>query len=352
MDAVFTTDHRAHNAAEQVEFGRRWPMSECPERADNIHEALLQDAAFTIHTPVAYGLSPIERVHDPALVRYLETAHREYIAALGEPGASIADAVADTYRHPAMNAGMPAFTEPTGALGRLGYWCFDTTTPIVAGTYAAARGAVDVALTATDFVLSGATASYAVCRPPGHHAPIAGFGGYCYFNNAAISAQHALRAGATKVSILDVDYHHGNGTQQIFWNRGDVQYVSLHGDPERAYPYFCGFANEIGEGRGRGTNLNFALAPACSNEQYAAQLAQAIEAVEQFGPDLLIVSLGVDTYYNDPLGDFALTTESYSEQGTMVRGLDLPTVVVQEGGYDVAAIGDNVVAWLRGLGAA
>ncbi len=324
-------------------------MSENPQRAEAIHQTLLSDVRMTIHLPHEHGLDPIRAVHDPALVRYLQGAWSEYITALGSSGHGIIDAVADTYRHPAMNDGMPAFREPPGPLGRLGYWCFDTTTPIVEGTYVAARGAVDVALTATDFVLQGCAAAYGLCRPPGHHAPVAGFGGYCYFNNAAISAHYALQRGATRVTVLDVDYHHGNGTQQIFWNRGDVQYVSLHGDPYRAYPYFCGFPDELGEGNGRNTNLNFTLSAGCNNAAYATTLQQAIDAIQKFRPDLLIVSLGVDTYCNDPLGDLGLTTDSFREQGSLVKGLGVPTVVVQEGGYDNTTIGVNVMAWLSGL---
>ena len=350
MDWIYSPDHLGHNPTEQVEFGHRWPMSECPQRAENINATLLGDPAFTLHAPTSYGLAPITAVHDNRLVQYLADAWAEYIDALGATAKPIIDAVADTYRHPAMNEGMPPFREPEGALGRLGYWCFDTTTPLLEGTYQAARSAVDVALTATDRVLSGSsTMAYGLCRPPGHHAPVAGFGGYCYFNNAAISAQHALGAGATRVSILDVDYHHGNGTQQIFWSRGDVQYVSLHGDPIRAYPYFCGYEDEVGESRGHHTNLNLTLPIACSDDTYAARLRVGIDAIAKFAPDMVIVSLGVDTYKDDPLGDLAVTTASYQQQGAMVRDLGLPTVVVQEGGYDVEMIGTNVATWLRAL---
>jgi acetoin utilization deacetylase AcuC-like enzyme len=350
MDAIYSPDHRMHDATEQVEFGRRWPMNECPQRAENIHAALTADARFTMLPPDTFGLDPITAVHDPALVAYLATAWREYIDALGSDHGSVLDAVADTYRHPAMNEGMPAFREPPGPLGRLGYWCFDTTTPLMEGTYQAARSAVDVAVTATHRVLHGQRAAYGLCRPPGHHAPVAGFGGYCYFNNAAIAAQRALDDGVAKVTILDVDYHHGNGTQQIFWSRPDVQYVSLHGDPTRAYPYFCGFDDEVGEGRGRQTNLNLTLPPQCNDETYARRLETAIDAIAAFTPEILIVSLGVDTYRNDPLGDLDITTASYAQQGAMVRELGLPTVVLQEGGYDVATIGTNVVTWLAALG--
>ena len=209
-----------------------------------------------------------------------------------------------------------------------------------------------VALTATDLVLYGASTAYGLCRPPGHHAPHAAFGGFCYFNNAAIAAQHALASGAERVTILDVDYHHGNGTQQLFWSRADVQYISLHADPARAYPYFCGFEDETGTLAGLGNNLNLPLEAGCDDSTFLRVLNRACDAIERFDPSLLIVSLGVDTYRNDPLGDFALTTASYGDQGARIAALGRPTVVVQEGGYDLATIGRNVHAFLAGLGGA
>jgi acetoin utilization deacetylase AcuC-like enzyme len=176
------------------------------------------------------------------------------------------------------------------------------------------------------------------------------FGGYCYLNNAAIAAEHVARRTGEPVAILDVDYHHGNGTQQIFYERGDVLYVSLHGDPDRAYPYFSGFAEERGAGAGEGATLNLPLPRACSNEEYLANLGRGLEAIAGFGGGVVVVSLGIDTYGRDPICDLALTTEAYHEAGRRVAALSRRVVVLQEGGYFVPHLGRNVCGWLRGLG--
>jgi acetoin utilization deacetylase AcuC-like enzyme len=174
-------------------------------------------------------------------------------------------------------------------------------------------------------------------------------GGYCYFNNAAIAAEDLARRTGGRVAILDVDYHHGNGTQQIFYARGDVLYVSLHGDPARAYPYFSGYAEETGAGPGTGATRNFPLPVGCGGEEYVANLDRALEAVDAFGEGPVVISLGIDTYRLDPICDLALTTEDYAEVGRRVAALGRPTVVLQEGGYFVPDLGENVRSWLRGL---
>ncbi len=201
---------------------------------------------------------------------------------------------------------------------------------------------------ATDIVLAGDGVAYALCRPPGHHAPRAAFGGYCFLNNAAIAAHHAIARGARRVAVLDVDYHHGNGTQQIFYDRADVLYVSLHADPERAYPYFAGFTDERGTGSGTGATVNLALAPGCDDTGYLATVAQALDAVHRFDPEVVVVSLGVDTYGDDPLSDLAVTAAAYHPAGLAVAALDRPLVVVQEGGYNVNVMGELVRSFLRG----
>ncbi|MFM8721885.1 MAG: histone deacetylase family protein [Acidimicrobiaceae bacterium] len=239
--------------------------------------------------------------------------------------------------------------EPESVNGKLGWWCFETTTPLTMGTYEAARGAVDVAMSATKIVLDGAKNSYGLCRPPGHHATTDLYGGYCFFNNAAIAAHHVASTTGTKVTVLDVDYHHGNGTQQIFYERDDVQFVSLHGDPARAYPYFTGYEDEVGSGKGRGSTLNVPLAARTDDDSYMKALERACESIKKFGPSTIIVSLGLDTFVTDPISDLALTTPGYDRCGALVGELGLPTVVLQEGGYDVDALGANVQSWLHGL---
>jgi acetoin utilization deacetylase AcuC-like enzyme len=238
------------------------------------------------------------------------------------------------------------------AQAQLGRWCFETYTPLVEGSYDAARSAVDVALTATAFVVGGDRAAYGLCRPPGHHAPRAAYGGYCFFNNAAIAAHHVATTTGSRVTVLDVDYHHGNGSQQIFYGRDDVQYVSLHGDPARAYPFHAGFADETGAGRGRGFTLNVPLPARLPDDGYLDALDRAGAVVDRFDPALVVVSLGVDTYFNDPISDLALTADGFEACGRRVAGLGRPTVILQEGGYDLDAIGDNVQRWLAGFSSA
>jgi acetoin utilization deacetylase AcuC-like enzyme len=345
IPVVWSPLHRRHAPTIEVELGRPVAQYELPARADRIHEALAEAPdRFRLLEPVSHGVGPIEAVHEPGLVVFLETAweqvHREE---------GLAEAIPDTVVHPALRAGMGPVPAPAGAAARLGYWCFETMTPLVEGTYDAARGAVDVALTAADLVLRGERVAYGLCRPPGHHAPTAAYGGYCYFNNAAITAHAIATATGTRVTVLDVDYHHGNGTQQIFYERADVQYVSLHGDPNRAYPYFAGYADETGAGRGSGTNLNLPLPPGADDDRYLTALAQAIEAVDAFDPSVLVVSLGVDTFHLDPIADFALSTDAFTRSGAAVAGLARPMVVLQEGGYHLPSIGGNVRAWLDGV---
>ena len=253
-------------------------------------------------------------------------------------------------RCPGLLDGIGNFPEHSTIDSELGRWCFETTTPITEGTYGAARGAVDIAVTAADLVLGGERVVYGLCRPPGHHAPQGLYGGYCFFNNAAIAANHAASTTGSRVTVLDVDYHHGNGTQQIFYRRGDVQYVSLHGDPERAYPYVTGFADETGAGAGAGATLNLPMPVGADDDVFASALATACDAISSFRSDLLVVSLGVDTFHNDPISDLAVTAGGFDRQGDAVAQLGMPTVVVQEGGYDVAALGDNVRRFLTGLG--
>ncbi|MEX2420441.1 MAG: histone deacetylase family protein, partial [Actinomycetota bacterium] len=302
MRVVYGADHLRHAPQHEYLDGRAISNHEVPERAETIRRSLEADEAFAFDAPTEHGVGLIEAVHDPAMLAWLERAWREWRAA-GEQGAEI---IPDTFPLPAYHEGMPpgrSSSSPRAA----GAWVFDAASPIVEGTYEAARSSVDVALTAADLVLAGATFAYGLCRPPGHHAARAMMGGYCYLNNAAIVAEDLVRRTGGRVAILDVDYHHGNGTQQLFYERGEVLYVSLHGDPERAYPYFSGFAEETGSGAGTGANLNLPLPAGCSNDAYLDALARGLEAIERFGDAHLVVSLGIDTYHLDPICDLALT---------------------------------------------
>ena len=347
MQVVYTPAHLGHDPKTGIEQSGIGPAFEHVGRAETIRAALAADPRFEFRAPTEFGLDPVEAVHDPALVRFLSTGWDEYQAAVGPTH----DVTPDVFYRPALRRGMPERTEPASIHGRLGWYCFETTTPLTEGTYVAARSAVDTALTATRSVLDGERATYGLCRPPGHHATSGMYGGYCFFNNAAIAAHHAASTTGTKVTVLDVDYHHGNGTQEIFYERDDVQYVSLHGDPTRAYPYNIGYADETGAGRGAGTNLNVPLPIRTDDDAYVAALQQAMESIVSFGPSMLIVSLGLDTFVTDPISDLAVTADGFERCGRAVAELGLPTAVLQEGGYDVAALGDNVRRWLIGLGA-
>ena len=347
MKVVASSAHLGHANGTEVAWGVPEGHWEAPVRAEVIDAALRRHPdRFAFVTPTDHGRAPLDAVHDPGLVDFLARAWRDFQSIKKQR-----EVFPDTFVHPSIREGMGPTPLPAAVHAQLGYWCFETMTPLVEGTYAAARAAVDVALTAADLVLGGERSAYGLCRPPGHHAPRAAYGGYCYFNNAAISAQMIASTARTRVTVLDVDYHHGNGTQQIFYDRDDVQYVSLHGDPRSAYPYFTGHADEVGTGRGRGSNVNLPLPRKTSDDDFTATLVRALENVDAFDPSVVVVSLGVDTHELDPLGDFRVATESYETHGRLVAALRRPLVILQEGGYHVPSLGDNVRNWLTGASA-
>ena len=349
VKAVYTPRHRSHDVSRETWIGLPVPANEVVARAERIREALLADGGFELVEPTDHGEAPILAVHDQGLLRFLESAwtgvvrtalQRDYL-------------VADTYPSRAMFEGMSdaalaRLREPVAVEGRAGWWGLDTANPIVAGTYDAARGAVDVALTTVDLVLGGEPIAYGLCRPPGHHAARSMAAGYCFFNNAAIAAEAIVREAGQRVAILDLDFHHGNGSQQIFWRRGDVLYASIHGDPARIYPFFLGHADERGEGPGAGMNLNLPLPAGTDDDAYLVALDQALEAIAASPGEVVVVSLGFDTYRDDPICDFALTTPVYHEVGRRVAALGRRMVVLQEGGYHLESLGSNAVNWLRG----
>ena len=347
MKVVYTAAHLLHDPHVEFETSVTHSPWEHIGRAEAIRETLQADARFEFLSPTEWGTAPIEGVHNPGLVKFLGEGWRLY--AEEHPG--VREVVPDVFYRSALRDKMSAGREPQSINGRVGYWCFETTTPLTEGTYEAARGAVNTALTTTRLVLDGENSAYGLCRPPGHHATTDLYGGYCFFNNAAVAAHYVASTTGSKVTVLDVDYHHGNGTQQIFYDRDDVQYVSLHGDPARAYPYSVGFADETGSGRGLGYNKNYPMPLRADDDLFVSALSTACEQIAAFGPAVLIVSLGLDTYITDPISDLAVTTPGMHRCGEVVRQLGLPTVVLQEGGYDVAALGANVHAWLSGLGA-
>jgi acetoin utilization deacetylase AcuC-like enzyme len=348
MKVVYDSAHLLHDPVTEVQCGIPMPMYEVPARAESIRAALAADGEFSFAEPTDHGLGPVTAVHQEGLVRFLEEAWSLWRSHGGGASSMPPQYMPDTVLHPAMREGMGPAPEPSGPVGRIGYWCWETMTPLVPGSYRAARAAVDVALTAADLLLAGDGTVYGLARPPGHHCPRSAFGGYGLLNySAAASAYLADRVG--RVAVLDVDYHHGNGTQQIFYQRADVLYVSLHAHPDRAFPYFIGWPEERGAGAGEGFTLNLPLTAGCPNDVYLATLDKALERIAAHDAAVLVVSLGLDTYGQDPIGDLALSTDVYDQVGRRVAGLGLPTLVLQEGGYFVPKLGENARTWLRGL---
>jgi acetoin utilization deacetylase AcuC-like enzyme len=346
---IASDDHIAHDGLVELVAGQPVPCFESPERVMAIREALLATGDYALEPPTDHGPDPIAAVHSVELIDLVEHAWTDAIAAGRDESRPL---LPDTFLLGAYAAGMALERLPVGRHDRLGAFCFDTATPIVAGTAAAAHAAVDIALTALDRVLSGKPLAYALCRPPGHHAGRSLIGGYCFFNNAAIAAEAVLARGALRVAILDVDFHHGNGTQQIFWERSDVLYVSLHGDPAGTYPYYSGYAVERGDGPGDGTTLNLPLPPGTDGDAYLATLDEALTAIRAFDPDApLILSLGFDTYHADPICNLGLQTDDYARIGSSIASLGMPVVAIQEGGYAIDALGANAVAFLGSLAA-
>jgi acetoin utilization deacetylase AcuC-like enzyme len=345
VKVVYTLRHRLHHPEQEFEHSRFQEPYEVPERVEIIQAELMEDPRYEFVAPDEWGVEPIQAVHDPGLIRFLEEGWQEY----QRTRPYTRDVVPDVFALSALRHGIGAFTEPVSIEARLGYWCYETTTPLTHGSYEAARSSVDVALSAAAAVANGEPHAYGLCRPPGHHASHSLYGGYCFLNNAAVVAEHLVRSIGAKVTVLDLDYHHGNGTQQIFYGRGDVQFVSLHADPDRAYPYHTGRSEESGTGEGFGHTVNFPLPAGVEDIEYLAVLNQALHAVSAFGPELLVVSLGLDTHREDPISDFAISTEGLRSMGAMVAGLGLPTVVLQEGGYAIDLLGINARSWLDGL---
>ncbi|MDX1620330.1 MAG: histone deacetylase family protein [Nitriliruptorales bacterium] len=329
--------HARHDPPHEVNLGRRVaPVWERPARIDALRSGL-GDGEMVAAEP--HGDERLLAVHDQGLVTFLSEAYTSWRDS-GGPEVMIPD----TFPIPRLRDGG---RESPSALGNVGWWCFDTATPVVAGSYEAARAAVDVALTAADRVADGAPLAYALTRPPGHHAGRDYYGGFCLFNAAAVAAQRLTEGG--RVAVLDIDYHHGNGTQDIFWSSDDVLYVSLHAEPGAAYPYFTGFADETGQGAGRGWNRNLPLPRDTDDDAYLDTLDNAIDELDGRDIATLVVSLGFDTYRHDPIGGFDLSRECYGRIGRRIADTGLPTVLIQEGGYDLDSLGPNLATLIGGL---
>ncbi|MBS3961222.1 MAG: histone deacetylase family protein [Sandarakinorhabdus sp.] len=307
------------------------------ESADRVR--LVQDQLPGWEGARDFGVEPLLAVHVPAYLAFLQRAHADWLAA-GRSGDAIGYAFPVVGRRPLKLGRIDA---------ELGSFSFDASTPIAAGTWESAYWGAQAALTALETVIGGDRAAFALCRPPGHHAGSDYMGGYCYLNNAAIVARAAQAKGHARVAILDIDYHHGNGTQDIFYDDGSVFFASIHADPATDYPYFWGHADEVGEGPGQGTTLNVPLPRDMTFEPYVLALDSALAAIAGFGPTMLVLSFGADTYEKDPISHFKLGRADYTAVAARIAALGLPTLIVMEGGYAVADLPSNISAFLAGF---
>ena len=341
MITVHSDEHNLHCGLLDPR-GDEWQVSaECPERANNVLKVIRDQNFGTLMDPTKFGEDKLTRIHAPDYVQFLKDVWPAWLAS-SEKGAN---ARPDTF----VGAGM-RHAETQCIAGKLGRYSFDSTSPFVEGSWQAIRTSANIALTGAELVKRGEQQAFALCRPPGHHATVNYCGGYCYLNNTALASQSLLDGGAKKIAVLDVDYHHGNGTQSIFYERNDVLTISLHADPSLEYPYFLGYADEPGSGAGHGFNVNYPLPFSTDWKQYEVALADAIKQVQRFEPDGLVVALGLDTFVGDPTTHFNIETEDYLRMGKAIASLGLQTLIVLEGGYSVEHIGMNTVKFLTGLG--
>jgi acetoin utilization deacetylase AcuC-like enzyme len=323
-----------HAPARELHNGAFVPFAEHPGRAEAMLAALGPTEA-----PRDHGEAPLLAVHTADYLDFLRSAFAGWQAA-GRPGDAAGYVWPVVRRRPLRLDRIDA---------RLGLHSMDASTPIAEGTWDAAYWSAQTALSALDALLAGERAAFALCRPPGHHAGADYAGGYCYLNAIAIAAEAALAAGGRRVAILDIDYHHGNGTQDIFYGRGNVLFVSIHADPATDYPFFWGHADEAGEGAGKGATLNLPLPRGTELAGFGEALETALARIAAFAPDILLCSYGADTFAGDPISFFRIETADYAVIARRIAALGLPTLVAMEGGYAVDALGANVAAFLSGF---
>lgn len=341
MKIIYSPDHAWHDPKTYFKGGIFHAPQEVPMRAEALLDGL-RAAGHEIIPPSDFGPGPRAAVHTPGYLRFLETIHARWIAG-GLGGEEVL---------PNIHPGRHMTSMPSGIVGEVGHYTTDLSAPVGPRTWEAAVAASNVAVTATRHVLDGlpgvARASYALCRPPGHHAFKDQAGGFCFLNNIAIAADYARRE-VSRVAILDVDVHHGNGTQGIFYERADVFTISLHCDPSDFYPFFSGYAHERGRGAGEGYNLNLPLPPLTADDAYLEYLEDALAALRAYAPDVLFIALGLDAFEKDPLIGLSISTEGFSRIAAAIARLGLPTVLVQEGGYNRDYLGANITSFLGGF---
>lgn len=346
MRAFYHPDQSLHEQLQYMRFGKIVAPKDLPERTERLLGALARHG-IRPERPAAYGVAPILTVHDAGFVHFLETVWQRWTE-LPERGP---EAWPNTFPYwsgrPDESVRPPC--RPTGLIGQIGWYLGDLSVPVGEHCWTSTLRSAETAVAAADSILAGERAAYALCRPSGHHARADRASGFCYVNNTAVAAQR-LRSRFGKVAILDVDAHHGDGTQQIFYRRHDVLTISIHADPANYYPFFTGYADERGNGPGEGFNLNLPLAPGAVGGAMTEAVDKAATAIRAFGADVLVVALGYDAHKDDPIGVLKLEAADFGDIGRRVRALGLPTLVVQEGGYAIEAIGDCLDAFLRGFG--
>lgn len=338
---VFLSDHhRAHFPQAELHGGEFVTPFERPSRVEYVLARLKERGFRDLVAPAPPDLAPIRAMCDPGYLEFLETAWDDWKAE-GFSG----EIIAASFPARRMQTARP----PRNIDGKVGYYALAAETAITRGTWEAATWSAACAQSAVAHVAGGARSAFALCRPPGHHATADMYGGYCFINNAALAAEALRAGGAAKVAVLDIDFHHGNGTQDIFYGRGDVFFASLHGAPEDAFPYFLGYADETGTGDGAGATANYPMAPGTGYDRWGAALDDAIARIRAFGAEALVVSLGVDAFKDDPISFFKLDSPDFTDAGRRIAGLGLPTVFCMEGGYAIEAVGVNTVNVLEGF---
>ena len=335
--------HTLHQGKLEMFRGELVPCFEVPARVEHVLAEIERRGLGPVRQPTSFDDSALHAIHSPRYLDFLAHAWDEWVAL------DLANAARDALPSLWPVRSFRSDVLPANFTARMGLFSFDAGTPLMAGTWAAARSGAGCALSAAQQVADGARAAFALTRPPGHHAGADFFGGYCFLNNAALAAQHLRDRGAARVAVLDIDYHHGNGTQAIFYARPDVLFTSIHGDPNTEYPFYLGYADERGEGAGLGCNQNLPLPRGTGFSVWRAALAQALQGIARFGADALVVSLGLDTFDGDPVAGFKLQSDDYLRVGADIAAAGLPTVFVFEGGYAVAEVGANAVNVLAGF---
>lgn len=343
MQVFYNDRHVLHHGKHEMFRGELVPCFEVPARADFVLQELRARGFDAVRSAPDLSIEILQRVHAPRYLDFLSTAWQEWVAL--DPRNAERDALPSYwpirgFRSDVLPASFPA---------RLGLFSFDAGSPLTAGTWEAARQGAACAVAGARALLAGERSAFVLTRPPGHHAGHDFFGGYCFINNAAVAAQFLRDQGLQRVAILDIDYHHGNGTQAIFYERGDVFFASVHGDPHTEYPYYLGYADERGNGAGLAANLNLPLPKGTGFERWRDALRQALQAIAAHRSEAAVVSLGLDTFEGDPISGFRLASDDYLRVGTELAAAGLPTLFVFEGGYAVAQVGRNAVNVLEGF---